>query len=198
MRRPMLILRRTLLLPMLLAAPGCVQSPPISAPPPACSSLIPDDWAAGVKHAPAPVDVSDALGGLKGLYAFCPFILGRWPDERYPSSLEYADLLSDVKSNRARVAYGIDAFAARDPLAWPGFATVADVAGLAPTVVSVNELDPLCDEGVAFYRLLASAGVEARGRVVLGTTHAVEQFPTVWPELSRAAAADLARVAKGA
>ena len=36
----------------------------------------------------------------------------------------------DVKPNRARVAYGIDAFAARDPLAWPGFATVADVAGL--------------------------------------------------------------------
>ena len=132
------------------------------------------------------------------LYAYCPFINGVWPDERYPSSGAYADLLSDVKSNRARVAYGIDAFAARDPLAWPGFATVADVAGLAPTVVSVNELDPLCDEGVAFYRLLASAGVEARGRVVLGTTHAVEQFPTVWPELSRAAAADLALVAKGA
>ena len=64
-----------------------------------------------------------ALGDLKGLYAFCPFILGRWPDERYPSSLEYADLLSDVAGNRARVGYGIEAFEARDPLAWPGFAT---------------------------------------------------------------------------
>ena len=132
------------------------------------------------------------------LYAFCPFINGAWPDERYPSSSAYADLLSDVRSNRARVAYGLDAFDARDPLAWPGFARVGDVAGMAPTTVSVNELDPLCDEGVAFYRLLASAGVEARGQVVLGTTHAVEQFPTIWPELSRAAAADLARVARGA
>jgi acetyl esterase len=131
-----------------------------------------------------------------GLYAFCPFILGAWPDPRFPSSSDFADLLLDVKSNRARVAYGTDAFDAGDPLAWPSFATAADVAGLPPTVVSVNELDPLVDEGAAFYRLLAGAGVEARGRVALGTTHAVEQFPTIWPELSRAAAADLAKFAR--
>jgi acetyl esterase/lipase len=127
-----------------------------------------------------------------GLYAFCPFLAGAWPDDRYPSSGELAGLLSDVKSNRGRVGYGIAAFEARDPLAWPGFATHEDVAGLPPTVVSVNELDPLRDEGVAFYRLLLAAGVPARGRIVLGTTHAIEQFPTVCPEISRAAAADLA------
>ncbi len=131
-----------------------------------------------------------------GLYACCPFLAGAWPDDRYPSSRDFASLLSDVNSNRGRVGYGLAAFDERDPLAWPGFATRDDVAGLAPTVVSVNELDPLRDEGVAFYRLLLGAGVAARGRVALGTTHAVEQFPTVCPEVSRAAAADLADFAR--
>jgi len=132
-----------------------------------------------------------------GLYAFSPFLAGTWPDDRFPSSSELAELLSDVNSNRGRVGYGISAFEARDPLAWPGFATRDDVADLPPTVVSVNELDPLRDEGVAFYRLLLAAGVAARGRIVLGTTHAIEQFPTVCPEISRAAAGDLAEFAGG-
>ena len=132
-----------------------------------------------------------------GLYAFCPFLAGAWPDERYPSSSELAGLLSDVNSNRGRVGYGIAAFEARDPFAWPGFATRDEVADLPPTVASVHELDPLRDEGLAFYRLLLVAGVAARGRMVLGTTHAIEQFPTVCPEISRATAADLAEFAAG-
>jgi len=132
-----------------------------------------------------------------GLYAFCPFLAGAWPDDRYRSSSELAELLSDVNSNRGRIGYGIAAFEDRDPLAW-GFATRDDVADLRPIVVSVNELDPLRDEGVAFYRLLLAAGrVAARGRVVFGTTHAIEQFPTVCPDISRAAAADLADFAGG-
>jgi acetyl esterase/lipase len=135
------------------------------------------------------------LNLIKGLYVFCPYINGVWPDERYPSSREYVELLSDVKSNRGRVGYGIEAFNARDPMAWPGFATRDDVAGFPPTVVSVNECDPLRDEGVAFYRLLLLAGVAARARVVLGTMHATEMFPTVCPEISRDAARELAAFA---
>jgi acetyl esterase len=135
-------------------------------------------------------------GHIKGLYAFCPFIAGRWPDPRYPSSSEYFDLLSDVQSNRGVMGYGIDAFNARDPLAWPGFAEKENVAGLPPTVISVNECDPLRDEGIAFYRLLLSAGVAARAQVVLGTTHATEMYPTVCPEISHDAARDLAAFAR--
>jgi len=132
---------------------------------------------------------------VKGLFVFCPYINGVWPDERYPSSSEYVELLSDVKSNRGRIGYGIDAFDARNPLAWPGFATVEDVAGLPPTIISVNECDPLRDEGIAFYRLLLSAGVTAQGRVALGTMHATEMYPTVCPDMSRDTAAALARFA---
>jgi acetyl esterase len=133
---------------------------------------------------------------VKGLYAFCPFLNGAWPDSRYPSATTFRDLLSDVTNNRGRIGYGIDAYNAHDPLAWPGFATSDDVTGLPPTVISVNECDPLRDEGVAFYRLLLAAGVAARAREVLGTMHATEMFPTVCPEISRAAARDLADFAR--
>jgi acetyl esterase len=136
-----------------------------------------------------------ALGMVKGLYVFCPYINGSWPDPRYPSSITYRELLSDVTCNRGRIGYGIEAFNARDPLAWPGFATRDDVTGFPPTVVSVNECDPLRDEGVAFYELLLSAGVAARGREALGTMHATEMYPTICPEISRATARDLAEFA---
>ena len=66
------------------------------------------------------------------------------------------------------MAYGIEAFNARNPLAWPSFATREDVEGLPPVVISVNECDPLRDEGIAFYRLLLGAGVPARCRQVDG------------------------------
>ena len=95
------------------------------------------------------------------------------------------------------MAYGIAEFEAKNPLAWPGFATEADVAGFPPTIISVNECDPLRDEGVGFYRLLLRAGVPARCRQVMGTTHGTEVFTIACPEISRDCAADLARFARG-
>jgi len=134
----------------------------------------------------------DALDIVKGLFVFCPFINGSWPDSRYPSSHEYRELLSDVQSNRGRIGYGIEAFESRNPLAWPGFASAEDVRGFPPTVISVNECDPLRDEGVAFFRLLLAADVAARGREMLGTMHATEMHPTICPEISRDTARELA------
>jgi acetyl esterase/lipase len=132
---------------------------------------------------------------VKGLYALCPYIAGHWPDERYPSSVENNGIFINVNSNRGTMGYGIEAFKNSDPLAWPGFATKDDVTGFPPTVISVNECDPLRDEGIAFYRLLLSAGVAARGRTVLGTCHGVEVFPPMCPEISHSTAADIAAFA---
>ncbi len=95
------------------------------------------------------------------------------------------------------MGYGIEAFAERNPLAWPSFATAADVQGFPPTVISVNECDPLRDEGINFYRLLLSAGVPARARQVMGTSHGTEIFTIVCPEISRDTARDLAAFCKG-
>ena len=78
--------------------------------------------------------------------------------------------------NRATMAYGIEAFNARNPLAWPSFATREDVEGLPPTVISVNECDPLRDEGIAFYRLLMDSGVSARCRQMMGACHGSRAF----------------------
>lgn len=135
------------------------------------------------------------LALVKGLYALCPYIAGSWPDARFPSSVENNGILLNLHSNYGAMAYGIEAFKNSDPLAWPGFATRDDVTGFPATVISVNECDPLRDEGIAFYRLLLSAGVAARARTALGTTHGTEIFPTLCPEISHSAAADIAAFA---
>ena len=133
------------------------------------------------------------LGLIRGLYAMCPYIAGSWPQERYPSSIENNGILLDLHNNRGAVGYGIAAFEAGDPLAWPGFAVEDDVAGLVPTVISVNECDPLRDEGIEFYRLLLRAGVPARCRQVMGTIHGTEIFSVACPDISRETAASIAQ-----
>jgi len=137
------------------------------------------------------------IGLIKGLYALCPYIAGQWPHPDNPSSVENNGILIELHNNRGAMAYGLEAFERRDPLAWPGFAAEADVKGLPPTVISVNECDPLRDEGVGFYRLLLRAGVPARCRQLMGTIHGTEIFSIACPEISRDTAADLARFARG-
>jgi acetyl esterase/lipase len=136
------------------------------------------------------------LGVIKGLYALCPYIAGKWPMAQNPSSIENNGILIELHSNRGAMAYGIDAFNAKNPLAWPGFAGDDDVKGLPPTVIHVNECDPLRDEGVNFYRLLLKNGVSARCRQAMGTTHGAELFAIASPDISYDTARDIAAFAK--
>jgi acetyl esterase len=132
------------------------------------------------------------LGLVKGLYALAPYIAGHWPQERYPSSIENNGIFINVHGNRGRMGYGIDAYDAQDPIAWPGLAGDDDVRGLVPTVINVNECDPLRDEGIDFYRLLLRNGVAARCRQVMGTIHANELVPPICPDVTLDAVRDLA------
>lgn len=134
---------------------------------------------------------------VQGLYALCPYIAGQWPHEGSQSSVENNGILLQLHNNAGRTVYGIDAFNEKNPLAWPGFSTLEDVRGLPPTVISVNELDPLRDEGINFYRLLLQAGVAARCRQVMGTIHGTEIFPICCPDISRDTARDLAAFCVG-
>ena len=137
------------------------------------------------------------LGLIKGLYAMCPYIAGQWPTAEAPSSTENNGILLDLHNNRGALGYGIEAFDKRNPLAWPSFAGVEDVEGFPPTVISVNECDPLRDEGINFYRLLLRAGIPARCRQVMGTMHGTEIFTIACPEISRDTARDLAAFGRG-
>ena len=140
---------------------------------------------------------SGDVGLLKGLYALCPYIAGRWPLPEHPSSTENNGILLNLHNNRGAMAYGIEELERGNPLAWPGLARAEDVRGLPPVVVSVNECDPLRDEGIAFYRLLLAAGVPASCRQVMGTIHGTEIFPMTCPEISRETARSIAAFASG-
>ena len=134
---------------------------------------------------------------IKGLFALCPYIAGSWPRPDLPSSTENNGILLDLHNNRGAMGYGIEQFERRNPLAWPLFASPEDVDGLVPTVISVNECDPLRDEGIEFYRLLLRSGVQARCRQVMGTIHGTEVFPVACPDISRDTGIAIASFAQG-
>ena len=134
---------------------------------------------------------------VRGLYAMCPYIAGSWPRDDLPSSTENNGLLLDLHSNFGAMGYGMDAFEAQNPLAWPLFASEQDVSGFPETVISVNECDPLRDEGIEFYRLLLRAGQSARCRQVMGTIHGGDNAVLPCTDLGRATARDIAALCRG-
>ncbi|MCY3572528.1 MAG: alpha/beta hydrolase [Chloroflexi bacterium] len=136
-------------------------------------------------------------GLVKGLYAMCPDIAGSRPRDDLPSSIENNDVWLDSHSNFSRLGYGMDAFEAQDPEAWPLFATEEHVQGFPETVISVNECDPLRDEGIEFYRLLLRAGQRARCRQVMGTIHGGDNMVLPCTDLALATTRDMAALARG-
>lgn len=135
-------------------------------------------------------------GLLAGVFAMCPYISGQWPLATLPSSMTNEGYILSLHHNLGRMAYGIEAFERKDPLAWPLFATKEDLAGLCPVTISVNECDPLCDEGVLFYRNCCAAAVHARCRMVMGTFHGSEILPIIAPDITRDTAIAMAGFAR--
>ena len=112
---------------------------------------------------------------IDGIYAQCPYISNEWVEKStaLPSLFENDDFFLNVSSMGALAkVYDPEGANSNDPLCWPYVATNADLSGLPPHVISVNELDPLRDEGLAFFHKLLQAGVPAVGRTVNGTCHA--------------------------
>lgn len=115
------------------------------------------------------------LNEIAGVYAQCPYISNAYgdPPPSLPSLVENDGFFLDVAMMAAIArAYDPSGTNTTNPLAWPYHATERDLAGLPPHVISVNQLDPLRDEGLAYFAKLLRAGVSAVSRTVNGTCHA--------------------------
>jgi acetyl esterase len=88
--------------------------------------------------------------------------------------------------------YDLSGENAQNPLAWPMHVTADDLSGLPPHVISMNQLDPLSDEGLAYFRSLVDAGVSATSRTVNGTCHEGDcLFEAAMPDVFNATIRDI-------
>ena len=126
----------------------------------------------------------------------CPYIYGAYgiKTKVLPSLYENDGYFLLVKTMGALAAvYDPEGKNEKNPLCWPYHATIEDLEGLPPHVISVNELDPLRDEGLAYFRKLTRAGVDVYSRTVNGTIHAADVlFVKAVPEVSDATVRDIA------
>ncbi len=134
------------------------------------------------------------LDQIDGVYAQCPYISGLYATQppELPSMTENDGYFLACRMMGAMAGIYDPGGDPANPLAWPYHATTADLEGLPPHVISVNQLDPLRDEGLAYFRKLLGAGVSAVGRTVNGTSHAGDViFRTGLPEVYDASLRDL-------
>ena len=135
------------------------------------------------------------LDQIDGTYALCPYISNAWARKipELPSLYENDDYFVNCSMMGAMaVAYDPDHENDHNPLCWPYHADREELKGLPPHVISVNELDPLRDEGLAYFRMLSAAGVSVYSRTVNGTVHAADViFRGALPEVYAATVRDL-------
>jgi acetyl esterase/lipase len=140
------------------------------------------------------------LSEIAGLYAQCPYLSNRWaePPAELPSLRECDGYFIGVQGLALMASiYDPTGEYGRDATAFAGMATDEELAGLPPHVISVNELDPLRDEGLLYYRRLVRAGVPAVGRMVAGTCHGGDLLlPAAMPDVFAASMRDVSGFAK--
>ena len=127
---------------------------------------------------------------VDGVYASCPLISNCYdesaPDygKRFPSMVENEGYVLAANHLIARMYTEVGSPGWRDGLAWPIHATDEQLRLLPKTIISLNELDMLRDEGIELAERISKLGNEGHFNVVKGTCHAAEiSLPKDAPEL---------------
>ena len=108
---------------------------------------------------------------LSGVFALAPFIHGDYSAATHLRSVsEYNGVFLTLKQNY-RIWYGAEE-SWENPEAWPILADESTLRGLPRTFISVDECDPLRDEGLLFFRNLQTAGVPTWCHVEPKSIHA--------------------------
>jgi acetyl esterase len=135
------------------------------------------------------------INQIDGTYAMCPYISNAWAQKNpgLPSLYENDDLFLNCSMMGALAGiYDPEHKNDNNPLCWPYTAKNEDLQGLPPHVISVNQLDPLRDEGLKYYQMLLAAGVSVYSRTVNGTSHAGDLiFRKALPEVFAATIRDI-------
>jgi len=142
------------------------------------------------------------LDEIAGIYACVPYISNAygWSDERkireLPSLYECDGYLLTSQGMAGMGKY-YSPNDPTDPLAWPYYASPVDWEGMPPVVLSMDELDPLRDEGLALYKTMLSADIDVTAQVNLGVPHAASLiFRQLMPEVHNKATREIAAFAK--
>jgi acetyl esterase/lipase len=131
------------------------------------------------------------LHEISGVFAISPYMSNCWHKPRewllqndLPSAVENDGFFTETSMCTLTAHYYTPTKEGKvDPLAWPYTASLADLEGLPPHVITVAELDMLRDEGIAYARKLRHAGVEVVCTTNVGAVHAAEMFRRFVPDL---------------
>lgn len=126
---------------------------------------------------------------IDGVFAMAPMILGfyrsvppellSWRENQgYQGTYEMMRAMTKV--------YDPQDSHETNPMAWPFHATVNDLKGMPPHIITNYELDLIRDDGAVFARKLLEAGVPAVSRTIDGAVHVPEiAMPDLVPDLAR-------------
>jgi acetyl esterase/lipase len=138
---------------------------------------------------------------IDGQFLNCPYLICEYTTGTGGSMDKYMNLMMDLNTLKMLAELYTDPAHPQhrsDVEAWPGLATVEQLAGLPRAFVLVDECDPLSDSGVEYGRKLMAAGVPTTSLTQHGTVHgSCVVSPELGPQSSKLACWLMVSFARG-
>lgn len=171
-----------------------------------CSKLIIEGESGGANLAVATTmqllrDGHDNI--IDGVFAMSPYVSGaygkseEWKIQQGLASLVECDgyIFNAETLDILTAIYDPSGENETNPLAWPWYGSPTDFERFPLTVITVDELDPLRDEGIALARKMAAAGVRVISRTNLGMMHSAALWQSLLRDLYDTYTGDIKRFA---